>query len=58
MANRYSQLIEDIFFQKYKEGNSRVDFQRVDLEKTAEKLGIKLPKNFRVDLQSYSCSIY
>lgn len=44
-GNRYSQLIEDIFFQKYKEGDNRVDFQRVDLEKTAKKIGIKLPKN-------------
>lgn len=43
--NRYSQLIEDIFFQKYKEGDTRVNFLRVDLEKTAKKLGIILPKN-------------
>jgi len=44
-GNRYSQLIEDIFFQKYNEGDNRVNFQRVDLEKSAKKLGIKLPKN-------------
>ncbi|SEH07823.1 hypothetical protein [Candidatus Venteria ishoeyi] len=43
--NRYSQLIEDIFFQKYQEGDTRVEFQRTDLAKTAEKLGIRLPKN-------------
>ncbi|MDT8303319.1 MAG: hypothetical protein RQ760_17710 [Sedimentisphaerales bacterium] len=44
-ANRYSQLIEDIFFQKYKDGDAKVNFKRIDLEKAAEKLGIKLPKN-------------
>ena len=44
-GNRYSQLIEDIFLQKYKDGDARVNFQRADLEKTAKKLGIKLPKN-------------
>ena len=44
-VNRYSQLIEDIFFQKYNNGDTRVNFERSDLEKTAEKLSIKLPKN-------------
>ena len=43
--NRYSRLIEDIFFQKYQDGDLKVNFQRTDLEKTAEKLKIKLPKN-------------
>jgi len=43
--SRYSQLIEDIFFQKYKDGDTKICFQRVDLETTAEKLNIKLPKN-------------
>lgn len=44
-VNRYSQMIEDIFFQKYKKGDTRVDFKRVDLEKAAEKLKLELPKN-------------
>jgi len=44
-VNRYSQMIEDIFFQKYKTGDTRVNFKRVDLEKTAKKLKLKLPKN-------------
>ncbi len=44
-GNRYQQLIEDIFFQYYKDGDTRVDFERVDLEKTSKKLGIELPKN-------------
>lgn len=43
--NRYVQLIEDIFFQKYEEGATHVNFLRRDLEKTAQKLGLKLPKN-------------
>ena len=43
--NRYAQLIEDIFFKRYKKGNSRVEFIREDIEKTAELLSIKLPKN-------------
>ena len=43
--NRYVRLIEDIFFQKYNEGDTRVTFRRTDLESTAKKLGIKLPKN-------------
>jgi hypothetical protein len=45
MKNRYSQLIEDIFLQKYKDGDSKVNFQRIDLENTAQKLEMKLPKN-------------
>ncbi len=43
--NRYAQLIEDIFFKRYKKGDSRVEFIREDIEKTAELLDIKLPKN-------------
>lgn len=43
--NRYAQLIEDIFFKRYQKGNTRVEFIREDIEKTAYLLGIKLPKN-------------
>lgn len=43
--NRYSSLIEDIFFQKYVDGDIRVEFKRTDIEETAKKLSIKLPKN-------------
>ena len=43
--NRYSRLVEDIFISKYKENDERVDFERTDLEATAEKLRIQLPKN-------------
>lgn len=43
--SRYSSLIEDIFFQKFKKGDTKVCFLRTDLEYTAQKLNIKLPKN-------------
>lgn len=44
-SNRYAQLIEDIFHQYYREGDHEVAFERDDLVRSAEKLGIKLPKN-------------
>ena len=43
--NRYSQLIESIFFDKYKSGNSEIYFERPDLIKKAEELKITLPLN-------------
>ena len=43
--NRYSQLIESIFFDKYKLGNSEIYFERPDLIKKAEELKITLPLN-------------
>jgi hypothetical protein len=43
--NRYAQLIEEIFIHRYKNGDMRVEFIREDIEITAEKLNIKLPKN-------------
>ncbi|MCD4665102.1 MAG: hypothetical protein K8R68_07505 [Bacteroidales bacterium] len=59
--NRYSQLIEKIFFDNYKKGSKRVEFLRTDIEKAAKQLKITLPKNlgdviysfrFRTDLPS------
>jgi len=44
-GNRYQSLIEDIFWNKYKSGSTRVEFIREDLEFSANKLNIKLPKN-------------
>lgn len=44
-SNRYTQLIENIFNQYYQEGAQSIAFERGDLVKSAEKLGIKLPKN-------------
>lgn len=43
--NRYVQLMEHIFINRYKKGNTRVEFIREDIEKTAVLLNIKLPKN-------------
>ncbi len=43
--NRYARLLEEIFLNKYNEGDERVDFKRTDLESTARKLDITFPKN-------------
>ena len=43
--NRYEQLVEEIFLAAYKKGDSEVAFCREDIERAAEKLGVKLPKN-------------
>ncbi len=45
IKNRYEKLIEEIFFQNYKKGDKSVSFHRTELEKTAKKLHIDLPKN-------------
>ncbi len=43
--NRYSQIIERIFFGHYKEGARQVAFEREDIVRVARRLRIKLPKN-------------
>ena len=43
--NRYLQLIENIFFAKYKKGVTEFPFERSDLEDAAKDLEIDLPKN-------------
>lgn len=43
--NRYTRIIERIFFDKYVEGAREVAFTREDIVKAAETLDIKLPKN-------------
>jgi len=43
--NRYSQLIEKIFFNNYKKGSKKVRFLRSDIEKVAQEINISLPKN-------------
>jgi hypothetical protein len=43
--NRYAQIIEDIFISKYSSGDTTVQFERSEIEATAAKLGINLPKN-------------
>ena len=43
--NRYEKIIEDIFFNYFKEGTKELTFSRQDIVSAANKLGIKLPKN-------------
>lgn len=44
-ANRYSAIIEKIFFSKYEKGMREVPFEREEMERFATKLKVKLPKN-------------
>jgi hypothetical protein len=44
-ANLYSQIIEQIFFSKFKDGKKVVEFERLDIERFAAKLKVRLPKN-------------
>ena len=44
-ANRYTKIIEKIFLSGYKKGSRKVQFDRTDIERVAEELGITLPKN-------------
>ena len=43
--NRYSQLVEKIFFDNYRLGAKKVEFLRSDIESASQILNIKLPKN-------------
>lgn len=43
--NRYSKIIEEIFFDHYRKGDTRIDFKREEIESAARKLKIVLPKN-------------
>ena len=43
--NRYSRLIENVFFKNYKQGDKEVAFVRDDLILAAKELDITLPKN-------------
>lgn len=44
-SNRYSILIEKVFFDRYEEGSTDVPFLRDELVSAANELGIELPKN-------------
>jgi hypothetical protein len=44
-GNRYEQIIERIFLAHYKRGASEVTFDREEIPKVADKLGIQIPKN-------------
>jgi hypothetical protein len=43
--NRYSQIIEKIFLEKYKDEMTELTFLREDIVRIAKKIGVKLPKN-------------
>ena len=51
--NRYSQIIEAIFFKCFRKGAKEILFERADIVKAAEKLRIKLPKNLGDVLYSF-----
>lgn len=44
-TNRYSRIAEEIFFKSYRKGLTEILFERDDIIRAADKLGIKLPKN-------------
>ncbi|MBC7235875.1 MAG: endonuclease [Chloroflexi bacterium] len=44
-TNRYSRLIEHVFFAHYTPGAEQVPFERFELQEAARDLGIRLPKN-------------
>jgi hypothetical protein len=44
-VNRYTQIIERIFLDRYRPGMREVPFEREDIERVAKALKIKLPKN-------------
>ena len=52
-ANRYSQIIEAIFFKSYKKNTTEIPFTREAIEHTAAELQIKLPKNLGDVLYSF-----
>ncbi|MBM3130459.1 MAG: endonuclease [Chloroflexi bacterium] len=51
--NRYSRIIQEIFSKRYKAGATEIPFERSDIERAAQKLKIKLPKNLGDVLYSF-----
>lgn len=51
--NRYQQIMEYIFFKRYKDGDREILFERTDMEQAAQELGIRLPKNLGDILYSF-----
>ena len=51
--NRYSALIERIFFENWKKGASVVEFEREDIDRAAKRLDIELPKNLGDAIYSF-----
>ena len=52
-GSRYDALIESVFFDHYREGESEFEFARTELESAAKSLGIDLPKNLGDVIYSY-----
>src|SRR5688572_2122971 len=52
-ANRYTQIIESIFFNAYKKEITEIPFTREDIVHVANKLKIALPKNLGDVLYSF-----
>lgn len=52
-ANKYSKIIERIFFNHYTEGAIKVEFERDEIGEVAKELGLKPPKNFGDVLYSF-----
>src|SRR6266516_2694112 len=55
MANqtRYGRIVERIFLSRYQEGAEEILFEREDLRRAAEQLGINVPKNLGDVLYSF-----
>lgn len=53
MSNRYTKIIERIFFKHYREGKLEVPFEREDINRVAKELRVKLPKNLGDVLYSF-----
>ena len=51
--NRYTQIVEKIFFNYYQEGATEIPFEREDIVRVARVLKIKLPKNLGDVLYSF-----
>lgn len=51
--NRYVRIIEAIFSRRYRQGMTKVPFERSDIVRVADELGIKLPKNLGDVLYSF-----
>lgn len=53
VKNRYSRIIEAVFFKYFQKGAKEILFERSDIVTTAKKLRIKLPKNLGDLLYSF-----
>lgn len=52
-ADRYSRIIEKLFFEQYSEGTQAIPFKRDDLVRVAKEFGIEVPKNLGDILYSF-----